>query len=314
MDQGAAAALIRRRQIIADSSLVLVTLIWGATFVLVKDIIREVPPLLFLAMRFALGALTLALVMLAVRRWRGLSIRELLWGSVLGIALYLGYVFQTVGLQWTTASNAGFITGLSIVLVPLLAIPLLRQVPSVWAWVGVGLATVGLALLSLQVSDQGNLQISINSGDALVLVCAFAFAVHIVLVAKVARGSDPLRLAFVQVLVCGLLCVLTSMLLETHVSGLSPQIWAGTLFMGVVATAFTITVQVSMQRFTTAVHAVLIFSLEPVFAALFGVWLQGDSLQAIAWVGAVLILSGMLVAELGGYLAARARARGIIPA
>jgi drug/metabolite transporter (DMT)-like permease len=303
----------RRQQITADTSLILVTLIWGSTFVLVKDLIREVPPLLFLAMRFALGAVTLALVMLAMRRWRGLSRTELIWGGVLGLALYAGYVFQTVGLQWTTASNAGFITGLSVVLVPLLTIPVLRQVPSVWAWLGVALATVGLALLSLQVSDRGDLHFSLNSGDAFVLVCAFAFALHILLVARVAPRTDPLRLAFVQVLVCGLLSVFTSMLLEKPVSSLSIDVWAGTLFMGVAATALTITIQVSMQRFTSAVHTVLIFSLEPVFAAIFGVWLHGDRLQAIAWTGAALILAGMLVAELGGYLAKRAGAKSIIP-
>ena len=289
-----------RQQIVADASLLLVALIWGSTFVMVKDVIREAPPLLFLAMRFGMAALTLALVMLAFGRWRGLSRGELAWGGVLGLALFAGYALQTIGLQWTTASNAGFITGLYVVMVPLLGIPFLRQVPRMWAWLGVVLATVGLALLSLQFDAAGQLALNVNAGDLIVLGCTLAFALHVVLVAKVSGGADPLRLTLVQVMVTGLLCALSSLVLERPVANLSADVWLSTLFLGVVATALVITIQVSVQRFTSAVHAVLIFSLEPVFAAIFGVWLQGDRLQAIAWGGAALILAGMLVAELGG--------------
>jgi drug/metabolite transporter (DMT)-like permease len=300
------------RQVVADSALVLVALIWGSTFVMVKDVIREVPPIFFLGLRFASGAITLALVLVVLRRWRGLSMREVGWGGLLGVFLYAGYVFQTLGLQTTTASNAGFITGLYVVMVPFLGIPILKQVPGALQWLGVGLATVGLALLSFRFNERGELAFSINSGDALVLCCTIAFALHLVYIARVAGGLDPLRLAFVQIVVCALLCVLTSIPLEPRVAGLSGETWAGIAFLGVVATALAIALQVSMQRFTSAVHAVLIFSLEPVFAALFGVWLQDDRLQIGAWVGAGLILSGMLVAELGGHLAAKIERRGII--
>jgi drug/metabolite transporter (DMT)-like permease len=299
-----------RRQIIADASLVFVALIWGATFVLVKDVIEQVPTMLFLAMRFTFAGVALALVMLPLRRWSGLTRAELGWGTVLGVALYSGYTLQTLGLRSTTASNGGFITGLSVVLVPVLGIFVLRQVPRAWSWLGVLFATTGLALLSLNF-DTG---VRINEGDALVFGCAIAFAIHILLVSKVAGGADPLRLTLVQIIVTGVLSALTSILFEPTVSAVpSGEVWAGTIFLGVAATAFAITIQVTVQRFTSAVHTVLIFTLEPVFAAAFGMWLQGDRLGPIAWGGAGLILTGMLVAELGSYLVQKVRARGIIP-
>ena len=146
------------RQLLADSSLVLCTLVWGATFVLVKDSVAQVTPLLFIAARFALGALTLALLTLAMGRFTRLTMRELKWGTFLGILLFAGYAFQTAGLQYTTASNGGFITGLSVAIVPLLALPILRHRPHPFAIFGVVLATVGLALLSLQLRPRHHYQ------------------------------------------------------------------------------------------------------------------------------------------------------------
>lgn len=293
-----------RRQILADSSLVVVTLVWGATFVLVKDIVEQVSPMLFLAVRFALGALALALLVAVTGKWRGLSMRELGWGTILGMLVGVGYTFQTVGLQWTTASNAGFITGLSVVLVSVLGFFILKHRPDTWSWSGVIFATVGLILLSVQL-DKG---ISFNRGDPLVLGCAVAFALQIVFVSKVAASTDPLRMTLVQLIVAGLLNGVGALLFERPVSGLGGEIWAGAAFMGLVATGAAFVVQMTVQRFTTAVHTALIFTLEPVFAAIFGFWLQGDRLTQMGWSGAALILGGMLVAELGPQLRSR-RAR-----
>jgi drug/metabolite transporter (DMT)-like permease len=313
MENGTATALspgaTRRRQLLADAALVGVTFIWGSTFVLVKDIIEQVPPFIFLAARFTIGAAVLALAVLVAGRWRGLSLRELGWGSLIGIALWTGYAFQTIGLQFTSASNAGFITGLSVVLVPVLGLFVLRQRAGGWALLGVTMATVGLALLSLRIEEG----VRVNQGDALVLVCAFAFAMQIVLVARVAGWADPLRLTMVQLLVTGVLNALAALLFAGPVAGIKPEIWAGIAFLGIVGSAVVFVIQVAVQRFTTAVHTALIFTLEPVFAAIFGAWLQGDRLGSMGWVGATLILSGMLLAELGPYIKGRVveiRARG----
>jgi drug/metabolite transporter (DMT)-like permease len=290
----------RRRQALADAALVVVTFIWGSTFVLVKDIVEQVPPMLFLAVRFGIGAVALALLVTGMRRWHGLSMREIGWGTVTGVALGLGYVLQTVGLQYTTASRAGFITGLLVVLAPVMGVFVLRQVPDRWALGGVLLATAGLLLLALV--DTGGDSGGVNAGDLIVLGCAFAFAVQVVLVSKVSRLYDPLRFTMLQVLVTGVLSALGAIVFEAPVAVVSGEIWAGASFLGIAATAFGIGMQVAVQRFTTVVHASLIYSLEPVFAAMFGFWLQGDRLGPAGLAGAGLIVVGMLAAELGPYV------------
>ena len=287
-----------KRQVWADGTLVVVTLIWGSTFVMVKDVLEQVSPMVLLAARFGFGAVSLALALVVLRRWRGFTMRELAWGSVVGVALWAGYAFQTVGIQWTTASNAGFLTGMSVALVPILGVPILKQVPSRWAWVGVTLAIVGLAMLSLRL-DEG---LSVNIGDALVLGCAVAFTFQIVLISYVAHFGDAIRMTLVQILVAGVLSAGSAAIFERPSEGLSAPIWAAIAFLGVVVTAMTIVVMMTVQRFTPAAHAALIFTLEPVFAALFGIWLQGDRLTSWGWLGATLILTGMLVAELGPYV------------
>lgn len=285
----------------ADLSLVAVTLVWGSTFVLVKSMVEQVPPMMFLAVRFAIGGVLLALVTLPGHRWRGLTLRELGWGTVVGVALWAGYALQTLGLQRTTASNAGFITGLSVVLVPVLGFLALRYRLDAWTWVGVVSATVGMALLTLRF-DGG---IAVNPGDLLVLGCAVAFAIHILLVSRTAQWADALRITAVQVLVAGLLSALSSILFEDRIEGMSGEAWAAAAFLGLVATAAAFAIQNSVQRFTTAAHTALIFTLEPVIAAIFGYWLGGDQLALTGWFGAALILAGMLVAELVPYFRRR---------
>ncbi len=287
-----------RRQAMADGMLVFITLIWGSTFVLVKDMLVHVSPLTLLAVRFTIGAIALVLLAALTGRLRGLSMRELGAGSLIGLALAAAYIFQTVGLKYTTASNAGFLTGLSVVLVPIFGIPILKQVPERWAWLGVLCSTIGLALLSLFNYGTG---INIREGDPIVFGCAVTFALQIVLISRMTTWADPVRVALVQVLVTALITGVGAALFEQPSQGLSAELWAGLVFLGLMVTAFTVLVQVSVQRLTSAVHAALIFTLEPVFAVIFGMWLQDDRLSLAGWTGAALILAGMLVAELGPY-------------
>ncbi len=296
-----------KRQLQADGALAVVTLIWGSTFPLVKDVVQQVPPMTFLSVRFMLGAVALAIVTVMVRRWRGLTLRELRWGLLIGLFLWVGYALQTIGLQFTTASNGGFITGLSVVFVPIFGFVLFRQKPRGWALLGVVMATVGLALLSLRIEEG----VRVNVGDALVFGCALAFAMQIVAIAHVASWADPFRLALVQITTAGMLNAVSALVVEKPLAGLSIEIWASAAFLGIAATTVAIVIQVSVQRFTTAVHTALIFTLEPVFAAMFGVWLQGDRLGFVALTGAVLILSGMLVAELAPQLWAARQSRRV---
>jgi drug/metabolite transporter (DMT)-like permease len=145
-----------RRQLLADAALPGLTLVWGTSFALVKDILEQVGPMLFLTVRFALAALALVPIIFILKRWRGMTMRELRWGVLVGVVLWIGYALQAMGLHGehrTSASNAGFITGLSVVMVPIAGVYLLRQRPHRWALAGVALATIGLGLLSLRFEE-----------------------------------------------------------------------------------------------------------------------------------------------------------------
>ncbi len=280
----------RRRQLGADLSLLLVTLIWGGTFVMVKDAVSSYPVFAFLAIRFALGLA--ALLLIGWRRLRTLTWRSLACGALLGLFLLGGYAFQTLGLQHTTASKAGFITGLNVAIVPLLAALMLRQKPQAGAIIGVLLATIGMALLSLSQALQ------LGQGDLLVLLCAVSFALHIVGVSAFAPKADPIALTIIQVAVVTVVSALITLLSGEPWLAPQPSVLGAAAFTGILATAVAFGVQTAMQRFTTPTHTALIFTAEPVFAALFGVWLAGDLLTARMALGGVLILAGTLISEI----------------
>ena len=282
----------------ADLALLGVALIWGATFVMVKEAVAHFPVFAFLTVRFSF-----ALVSLAPFLWVGhpstgastftLSWAELWAGGLVGLALVAGYGLQTVGLRHTTAAKTGFITGLSVVFVPLLGAILWRRRPPPAARVGVVLATIGLALLTL------GADLSVAWGDLLVLGCALAFALHILGLSVFAPRMEPRLLTAIQIVTVALVSALISRAIEWPWSPLSGQVLWAALFTGVLATSLAYGVQTVAQRLTSATHTALIFAMEPVFAALFAYLLAGERLGPRRWAGCGLILAGMLVAEVG---------------
>ncbi|HEX7148685.1 MAG TPA: DMT family transporter [Actinomycetota bacterium] len=274
-----------------ELAMLAVTAVWGSTFVLVRDAVAQVPPFTFIAYRFLAAALLLAAIRprLAVGGTSG----ALAAGAVIGLALFAGYGFQTVGLQYTTASNAGFITGLSVVLTPLLAALLLHQAPGRWPVTGACVAAVGLALLSLQ-------HLEVRRGDALVLGCAFAFAAHILLVGRYAPRLSTYQLAVVQLATAGLLALVWAGLAGDLAVPSSTDVWVALAITSVVASAGAFLIQTRAQREVSPTRTAVIFTMEPVFAGLFGFLLAGERLSGRGWLGAGLILAGMLIAEQGG--------------
>jgi len=280
----------QRRAYYADAALVGVTLVWGSTFVVVKGALGGAGPLEFITLRFAIAFI--ALTLLFYRRVRNLTALELRAGVIIGVFLFLGYGFQTAGLQFTTASRAGFITGLSVLAVPLFAFIALRHRIGWGLIVGIILAAIGMYLLSFD----GPLAVSF--GDLLILVCALAFAGHIVSISVYAPRFDPIALAIVQTGFVAVLSGLSTLAVERPILAPSSVAWIGAGYTGLLGTAAVLGVQISVQRYTTPSHAALIFSMEPVFAALFAYLLAGETLGPTGWIGGVLILAGMLVAEL----------------
>ncbi len=305
-----------RRQTVADMGLLLVALIWGFTFVMVQEAVQRWPVFAFLALRFTIASLAFLPILLWRRRpslprgrdprLGGRPSRSLLAGVLVGLALVAGYSFQTFGLLFTTPAKAGFITGLSVVLVPLGAALLLRQTVHPPAALGIFLATVGLALLSL------NDDLSVNRGDLLVLLCAVSFAIQILLTGRYARQMSAYRLAAIQIATAAGVLWILALVFEIP-QGLPPmdsQVAFAAVFTGLLATTLAFLVQSAAQRFTTATHTALLFSLEPVFAALASYLLIGERLGGRALMGSLLILAGMLCAELGGlWWSARQRRR-----
>lgn len=264
--------------------LLLVTLIWGTTFVIIKDTLDSIPPSLFLALRFSLAALSLIWVRPAPGIWR--------WGLILGAVMFVSYGSQTVGLLYTSASKGAFITALSVVLVPILTGIINRRWLPVRVWIAAGLALAGLALMTL--TDVGG----VNIGDLIILGTALAYAVHILLIDRAVREQPPLQLAAAQIWPVAVLSWLWAMPHAGQTGQLSGQVWLAIGFLAVVATALVLVLQNTAQKVVSPHTAALIFVLEPVFAAVFGWLLLGEQLGLFGWLGGLLVLLGMLVSEL----------------
>lgn len=286
----------------ADGALALITAFWGITFVVVKDALGQADPFSFLALRFLVGAVALTalarrevLAPLAVRR-----------GLLLGTFLFLGFALQTVGLVTTTPSRSAFITGLNVVLVPLLGFVLFRRLPRIASLVGVVLAAVGLRYLTGVDMEEGG---GLSQGDWLTLGCAGAYAIHILLTERYAPKTGVGGLVAVQLWVVALLSALCLPFTEARVAW-TPGFIGAVAFCGLFASALAISVQTWGQARTTAVRAALIYSLEPVYAAVYSVALGYEALGPREWVGGSLIIVGVLVAELGGHVWDRLRKQG----
>lgn len=283
-----------RKQLLADAGLLLVTAIWGATFVMVKEAVETFPVFAFLAIRFSMALLFLApfaVVRAGRKGWRW-NAKELGAGVLIGLALFAGYAFQTFGLQLTTPAKAGFITGLSVVMVPALSALLLHRPPDKGAVIGVLLATAGLVLLTWQGDT------SVMAGDVMVLICAVSFALHIIAVGAFAPRMDNLTLVTVQIATVALLSAGASLVVDRPWPVPARPVLGAAVFTGVAATALAFGIQTMAQRFTTPTHTALIFSMEPVWAGLFSFLLIGEQLGPRVLAGGALILAGMLVAEL----------------
>jgi drug/metabolite transporter (DMT)-like permease len=288
------------RALRAHILLALVTVVWGATFVVIKEALADISPLLFNAVRMGLAALLMAAI---YRRelthfTRG-SVRA---GVVVGILLWLGYEFQTTGLRLTTPSKSGFLTGVSVVLVPLvLAVGWKRHINR-WTLGGVAAAFVGLYLLTVPATDGWGLAqfASVNRGDLLTLGCALVFAFHIILLGRATQAYRFQQIAVLQLGVCVLLMTLTVPLVETVYVTWTPRVLWAIAITGILGTAAAFTIQAWAQQFTPPTHTALIFALEPVFAWLTSYLVLGERLGGRAAVGAVLILAGVLISELKG--------------
>ena len=271
-----------------ELALIGVAVIWGATFTVVKDAVARMPPFLFIGLRFLLAAGVLAII----GAFRGLTKREMQLGAITGFALFAGYAFQTVGLQYTTASNAGFITGMFVVFTPVIGAIVLRRLPSTAAGLGVILATGGLVLLAMPSGFH------LRRGDALEVMTAITFAVHILLIARLGKDIPALRFTAVQIATAALLALAWSAVGEHNLGHPDAGTWFGIVLTGILATALAFLVQTRAQKEIPPTRTAVILTAEPVFAGIFGYLVADDRLGGRGYAGAGLIVAGILVAEL----------------
>lgn len=278
----------------AEAALLAISFIWGATFVLVKQALADASTLVFLALRFLLAAVVLALAYRRQLSAASLGLRAPIQGGLLtGLCLFGGYLFQTLGLRLTTPSKSAFLTGLAIPLVPLLAALILRVPPTVTELAGIAVATAGMALMTLPDSD-----LAINPGDLLTLGAAFFFALHLLAVGHYSPRHGFERLSLLQVATVALLALATFWWAETPFFHPSPTLLGAIAVTGILATALALTVQAWAQRHTSFTRTAVIFAAEPIFAAATSFAVLGETLTGRGWLGAALILAGILVVEL----------------
>jgi drug/metabolite transporter (DMT)-like permease len=293
---------LRRETIRADLLLLVASAIWGVAFVAQQDAAKSLDAVSILAIRFLMGAAILAPVII-VRRVRKVNMPSpgaLLWsgGLFAGLAMLLAAYLQQRGIESTTASSAGFITGLYVLFVPLIGLMLGQRVG--WsAWLGVTLATVGLYLLSVSA------ELHMSRGDLLVLGCAVIWAIHVLIIGRYAPRCDPIELAAVQFLVTGVVAAIFMMsrgLPEwSHVS----SAWMSLTYLGALAVGVAFTLQVVGQRTAPPTHAAILLSMESPFAAIAGALLIAERLSGREYLGCALMLAGILVSQLLGRNAAK---------
>jgi drug/metabolite transporter (DMT)-like permease len=290
---------VKAKVLKSDAMLLLAAAIWGFAFVAQRVGMSHVGPFTFNAVRFALGAAVLlpfALSKRSGKRRRGATqplsnSKELLYaGGLTGCVLFAAASLQQVGIVSTTAGKAGFITGLYVVIVPLLSL-LMRQLPSAGAWVGAALATAGLYMLSIR----SGLRISL--GDSLVLGSAGFFALHVLVIGWLARRMNPVRLAFLQFTTCSALSFVTAISIEAIALGDIAAAGIPILYAGMLSVGIAYTLQALSQREAPAAHAAIILSTEAVFAALGGSLFLGETLSSRGLIGCGLMLSGALVSK-----------------
>ncbi|SJZ86437.1 DMT family transporter [Selenihalanaerobacter shriftii] len=279
-----------KKRVKADLSLLFVVVVWGTTFAVMKDVFNTITPFYFLTLRFSFAALFLGVIF--YKRLKKLDFATLKSGMLAGIFLFGGYAFQVTGLKLTTASKAGFITGLAVILVPIFSALIFKKMPSMMTWLGVILATIGLGLLTF------NGEFIFNKGDLLVLSCAVSLALHILLVDKYVESKDSILLAIVQVGMVAILSIISAGLEGSFVAVSDMSIWISIIYMGILGTALAFVIQNKAQTFTTPTRTAIIFSMEPVVGAIFAYLYLGEMISINGYWGGALIVFGMLLAEI----------------
>lgn len=273
----------------ANLVMLLVTLCWGSSYLFMKMGLTSIEGFNLIALRFGIAFLLAG--SLFYKRLIRADLKTIRYGLILGALLFAAFVFIVFGVKYTSTSNAGFLISLTVIFVPLLSAFFFKKVPEKKVWAGVFLALLGIGLLTL------NDRLSINMGDTLCILGSVVYALYILVTGHLTKSVDSVTLGVIQLGAAGLLGLLFSLALETPRLPASPQSWAAILALSILCSAIGFIGQTAAQKYTTPTHAGLVFSLEPVFAALFAFLYAGETLSPRGYIGAAIVLLGVLNTE-----------------
>ncbi len=293
------------KKYLGESALLLNTIIWGGTFVIIKSALNDASPMLFLGVRFLIAFIIL--LPFVPKIFKGISKKTISGGVILGFLFFLGFATQTVGLKYTSATKSGFISGTFVVFIPFLQFIIEKRVPSKMNLVGVVFVFTGLIFLSSKGHNFLNIFSEIgtnfNIGDVLTLICSVLFALYMVYLDKISRENPFMPLVILQIFVTGLSALIVSAfnftfnLEQIHFNLTSNLIFA-LLYTSILATVLTTTLQTKFQKVVTPTKAGIILSLEPIFTAIAAFFILGEKVSNFGFIGCILIFTGLLVTEL----------------
>ncbi len=288
----------------SEIALLLVTLLWGGTFAIVKESLNDISSMLFIALRFSFAALLLTPFVLKQRKY--FNTKSVVAGIILGMLMFFAFAAQTVGLKYTTATKSGFLTGTLVVMVPILQTIIKKTVPSRGSIIGVALVFTGIVFLSSGgdsiltfIDDLGS---NFNIGDWLTLVCAFLFALHVVYLDMFSNKYNFWVLLFFQIFISALMgfgasSLFSAVNLEAVRLNLTTYLLFGLVYTSILATLITTALQTKFQKNVTPTKAGIIYSFEPIFAAIIAFFALSEKITNFGLIGCVLIFSGLLISE-----------------
>jgi drug/metabolite transporter (DMT)-like permease len=289
----------------AEIYLLFMTVVWGSTFVLTKFILKNASPFVYVALRFIIA--TLLFYLLFNRKLSAIPKDAIIRGSILGVFLFLGFMPQTIGLKYTTASKSAFITGLTVVFTPILQILIERNLPKIGNIIGVVIVTAGLYLIT---SPKGS---EVNIGDVLTLICAVIFSLYIIYMDIFGKKHDPAHLTFIQFVTTSVLAAISIPFLEIPYLSIDNSFLLNLFYLSVMPTVVALYILTKYQKYTTPTRSAVIYSMEPPIAAIFAFFIIGEQLGLLGILGGILILFGLIMSELSDVLFKHRKEKELAP-
>lgn len=280
---------VNKRTLLADLSLLIVAIIWGSGFIVIKNALDYMNPIYMLVLRFTLSSVLMIIIFF--KKFKTINKEDIRAGSIIGLFMFSAFIAQTIGLQYTTVSKQAFITASNVVMVPFIVWYFNKRRPDIYEILAAILCFLGISILSLE----GSLVMGL--GDGLTLICAVFFACHIVSIGYYSKQHDPIKLTIIQFSLSAILSILTALILKVEFVSITRDMGMSILYMAVFSTIIAFGVQNVAQKYTTSTHAAIILSLESVFGSLFSVLLLSEKFTIRLFLGCIIIFIAVITAE-----------------